>query len=191
LSIFSAGLITLHERKSTFLFATHFHEIAKWDEIHELECLQMKHMSVHYDREHDCLVYDRKFKDGAGNRMYGLEVCRGLDMDAEFLDTAVALRKAMFTADGKAHASRYNPAVIVSRCALCGASGAALETHHIKPQAAADADNRIAAGKHKNTKENLAVLCGDCHDKHHNGMFEITGWVDTSQGLMLAVKACA
>ena len=38
--------------------------------------------------------------------MYGLEVCRGLDMDTEFLDTAVALRKAMFTADGKERAVR-------------------------------------------------------------------------------------
>jgi len=190
-AIVAAGIQTLVKRGAHFLFATHLHELSEIPAIVDNPAVQSYHLAVHTDPKSGALTYDRALRPGCGSPMYGLEVCRGLDMDAEFLDTAVALRKAMFTADGKAHASRYNPAVIVSRCALCGASGAALETHHIVPQAAADADNRIAAGKHKNTKENLAVLCGDCHDKHHNGMFEITGWVDTSQGLMLAVKACA
>lgn len=120
--------------------------------------------------------------------MYGLEVCRGLDMDAEFLTLATALRKRMFTADGKAHTSRYNSSVVVSRCGVCGAAATGantLEVHHIVPQAAADAEGRIAPGQHKNTKSNLVVLCESCHQKHHSGLLEIQGWKDTSEGVKL------
>jgi hypothetical protein len=86
LSIFSAGLMTLHNKRSSFIFATHFHEILKYDEIEMLENLALKHMSVHYDRAMDCLVYDRIIKDGPGNMTYGLEVCKSLYLDEEFLD---------------------------------------------------------------------------------------------------------
>jgi 5-methylcytosine-specific restriction endonuclease McrA len=123
--------------------------------------------------------------------MYGLEVCRGLDMDAEFLALATSLRSRMFTADGKAHASRYNPSVVISRCGACGADargGTTLEVHHIVPQAKADAEGRIAPGKHKNTKDNLVVLCEGCHQKHHSGLLEIQGWRDTSEGVKLMIK---
>ena len=37
LSIFTASLELLHKRESTFLFATHFHEIQKYSEINSLE----------------------------------------------------------------------------------------------------------------------------------------------------------
>ena len=35
--IFAASLEALHSRRSTFLFATHFHEIQKYDEINKLD----------------------------------------------------------------------------------------------------------------------------------------------------------
>jgi 5-methylcytosine-specific restriction endonuclease McrA len=121
--------------------------------------------------------------------MYGLEVCRGLDMDPEFLAMAIALRKSMFTNDGKAHPSRYNATLTVSKCEVCG-SQTDLETHHIITQAtAATNGGTIAPGKHKNTKENLVVLCDSCHKRHHNGVLIIKGWVDTSEGRKL-IYAC-
>ena len=106
-------------------------------------------------------------------------------MDPEFLAMAVALRKSMFTNDGKAHQSRYNATLMVSTCEVCG-SQSELETHHIITQAmAATKGGTIAPGKHKNTKENLVVLCDSCHKRHHNGLLDIKGWIDTSEGRKL------
>ena len=49
-------------------------------------------MEVIYDREKDMLIYDRKLKDGPGNSMYGLEVCKSLNLPQDFLDTAYEIR---------------------------------------------------------------------------------------------------
>ena len=183
-AIVAAGIQTLVRRGAHFLFATHLHELAEIPEIVTNPAVSAYHLAVHTDLVTGSLTYDRTLHAGCGSPMYGLEVCRGLDMDPEFLAAAIALRKAMFTADGKAHPSRYNPALIVSRCAVCGANATAghLETHHITPQASADTAGRILPGKHKNTKENLVVLCDSCHKKHHSGLLEIQGWVDTTEG---------
>ena len=168
LSIFSAGLVTLHEKKSTFLFATHFHEIAKWKEIKLLKCLQMKHMSVHYDREKDSLVYDRKLRDGAGNRMYGLEVCKSLYLPGNFLEMAYNFRNRYF--DGKsdlaaAILSSYNTKKVRGLCEICKIEMGE-ETHHLSPQKDANADGFIGTF-HKNHPANLASVCEKCHLKLH------------------------
>jgi 5-methylcytosine-specific restriction endonuclease McrA len=118
--------------------------------------------------------------------MYGLEVCRGLDMDREFLETAFEFRKRLFSEEGAPRASRYNAGVVVSACEVCG-ERTGLESHHIVPQASADARGRIAPGTSKHVTGNLAVLCGACHDKHHKGLLEIKGWVETSSGRKLSL----
>lgn len=64
LSIFVAGLMHLHNNKSSFIFATHFHEIVEYDEIKHMNSLLLKHLEVSYDAADDCLVYDRKLKMG-------------------------------------------------------------------------------------------------------------------------------
>ena len=53
-------------------------------------------MAVHYDRELDALVYDRKLMDGPGNRMYGLEVCKSLHLPDDFLEQAYQIRSKYF-----------------------------------------------------------------------------------------------
>jgi DNA mismatch repair protein MutS len=190
-AIVAAGIQTLGRRGVHFLFATHLHELA---EIPELSApaagaaapCAFYHLSVRSDPATCRLVYDRILKPGCGSPMYGLEVCRGLDMDPEFLTSALAIRKRMFDADGAPRLSRYNAAVVVGRCAVCGSTDS-LETHHIVPQAAADADGAIARGVHKNTASNLVPLCDTCHREHHSGMLEIKGWVETSTGRRLDV----
>ena len=66
-SIFAAGVVKLSERLSSFIFATHLHELTKLDKINDLENVVMNHMTVHYDRKINALVYDRKLKEGAGD----------------------------------------------------------------------------------------------------------------------------
>ena len=49
-------------------------------------------MAVVYDKQQDCLIYDRKLKSGPGNAMYGLEVCKSLNLPDNFIDRAYSLR---------------------------------------------------------------------------------------------------
>lgn len=179
-AIVAAGVKTLSARGCNFFFATHLHELAEIDVIASNPFVKSYHLTVHSDVERGLLVYDRKLKSGTGSPMYGLEVCRGLDMDSEFLTTAFALRKALFAENG-ARLSTYNAGLVVQKCSVCGKRDG-LETHHIVPQALADSEGRIGPGKHKNVKENLVVLCSACHNAHHHGMLEIQGWEATSHG---------
>ena len=185
-AIVAAGIQTLTERKAHFFFATHLHELIDIAEVAENSNIVSYHLTVHSDVENGVLVYDRLLRKGCGSAMYGLEVCRGLDMDSNFLEKAIDIRKRYFCDDGKAKLSKYNAKLVVNLCEVCG-SADGLETHHIIQQSDADKDNRISPGKNKNTKENLVVLCNGCHTKHHKGVLNIKGWVATTVGAKLLV----
>ena len=190
-SIVAAGVKTLVERGSNFFFATHLHELAEIAEIAAHPAVGFYHLTVRPSPvAGGPLLYDRKLRAGTGSPMYGLEVCRGLDMDAAFLATAFEFRKRLFSTDGAPRMSRYNAAVVVQTCAVCGAHDT-LETHHIVPQAAAAAGTgHISPGKHKNAADNLVALCDECHDAHHAGSLTIKGWIATSAGRALDWERC-
>lgn len=186
-AIVAAGIQTLVKRGAHFFFATHLHELLDLPELAASEAVRPFHLTVHSDARRGVLVYDRRLKAGCGSPMYGLEVCRGLDMDREFLAAAFEIRRRVFTEDGKARASRYNAAVVVAACAVCGARGG-LETHHIVPQAAATPRGTISPGASVHAPHNLAPLCEACHRKHHAGLLEIQGWIATTEGPVLQVR---
>lgn len=189
-AIVAAGIQTLQERGTHFVFATHLHELMDIPEIKGLAeggAVRPYHLTVVSDPR-GFLVYDRQLRAGSGSPVYGLEVCRGLDMDPIFMERAVALRKRL---DASVVAkleksSRYNAGVPVHACHVCG-SNIRLEVHHIVAQAEADEKGCVRTGLHKNSVGNLTVLCDTCHDKHHRGDIAIRGWVQTSQGRMLDV----
>ena len=56
----------------------------------------MKHMEVFHDNQKDKLIYNRKLQDGLGNNMYGLEVCKYLGFDKEFMELAYQIRREEF-----------------------------------------------------------------------------------------------
>lgn len=184
-SLVAAGVKTLADRGAHFFFATHLHELAEIPEIAGRADVGFYHLSVRPSPHTlGALLYDRILRPGTGSPMYGLEVCRGLDMDAGFLSAAFDFRRRLFSEDGKARSSVYNATVVVERCAVCG-SRDRLETHHITPQAAADGRGFIGPGRHKNAADNLVCLCDGCHSDHHSGVLEISGWVATSSGRRL------
>ena len=169
LSIFSAGLIELSKKNSTFLFATHFHEITSYEEIQNITTLKFKHMSVHYDRELDTLVYDRKLQNGSGSRVYGLEVCKSLYLGEDFIEKAYQFRNKYFPetrGDLGSSSSVYNSKKIRGLCEICK-ENLSDETHHLSPQKNAN-NNGFISTFHKNHVANLAVLCEKCHDKIHS-----------------------
>jgi len=167
LSIFAAGIEQLDSVGCSFIFATHFHEIVEFDEVKRLEKVKPCHMSVAYDRTIDSLVYDRKLKDGPGDRMYGLEVCKALDLPSAFLERAHQLRNK-YNKSGRSildlKGSHFNRKKIVGKCEKCGKVGQ--EVHHLQHQKYADESGNIGH-IHKNNLANLLTVCQECHDKFH------------------------
>jgi DNA mismatch repair protein MutS len=122
LSIFTAGLELLHRNECTFLFATHFHEIINYSEIKKLSKLKMMHMEVRYNKESGKLFYDRKLRDGPGDRMYGLEVCKSLNLPSLFLERAHEIRMKYNPEQQNIlslQSSHFNAKKIVGNCEMC------------------------------------------------------------------------
>ena len=182
ISIFVAGIQHFHREKSSFLFATHLHEIVEYDEL-QLDTVKMKHMSVVYDKVSGVLVYDRKLKDGAGDNMYGLEVCKSLSLPPAFLSTAYAIReKYTPTSILSLKTSRYNAKKLVGACEQCGKKGK--EIHHLQYQEDA-VDGFITTEDSvfpKHHVANLMTLCEKCHDVIHKTKTRIKK-VKTSKGI--------
>ena len=171
-SIFVAGIQKLHELNSSFIFATHLHEIVNFDEITNLDSVVLKHMEVIYDREKDMLIYDRKLKDGPGNSMYGLEVCKSLSLPQEFLEAAYNIRMKYHPESSSLlslKTSHFNSKKIMSLCEKCG-KNMGKEVHHLQHQQDANDDGIITTSDnifHKNNLANLMTLCEECHDDFH------------------------
>lgn len=167
-AIFLSGIQTIHKNKSSFMFATHLHEIANYSEIENMERLSIKHMTVQYDREKDILLYDRKLKDGPGESMYGLEVCKSLNMPQQFLENAYELRNKYLDTVSvlDSNKSRYNSKKLLNMCEKCK-KNPAIETHHIQQQQDAN-DAGFIGDLHKNHISNLIGLCEKCHQKEHH-----------------------
>jgi DNA mismatch repair protein MutS len=174
-SIFVAGIQQLCAKKSTFIFATHLHEIVDYDEIKGLSNqINLNHMAVIYDKANDILIYDRKLKDGPGTNMYGLEVCRSLNLPQDFLEAAHQIRMKYHPEDSSILAqksSHFNAKKIMGKCEQCKVSIGS-EVHHLQHQSEADQDGfiRKADGTifHKNHPANLMTLCEQCHQKMHH-----------------------
>jgi DNA mismatch repair protein MutS len=171
-SIFVAGIRKLKECKSSFIFATHLHEIVEYDEIKEMTNVKLKHMEVVYNKELDALVYDRKLRDGAGNNMYGLEVCKSLHLPDDFLEDAYEIRMKYYEGTGSMLSlkqSKYNAKKIVGVCEKCGVK-MGKEVHHLKHQSKSNKDGYIQDEDgiyHKNNLANLMTLCEACHILEH------------------------
>ena len=175
ISIFTAGVKTLHAKQSSFIFATHLHEIIHYDEIRDADSVVLKHMAVIYDREKDILVYDRKLRDGPGDNMYGLEVCRSLNLPEDFLTMAHNIRTKYNSESASIlslKTSHFNSKKLMGMCEMCN-ENMSVEVHHLQHQSYANEDgiiNQVSKGGsifHKNHMANLMSVCETCHDKFH------------------------
>ena len=187
IAIVSAGIDTLINKGTSFIFATHLHELTKMSCIKEHinnNNLFVKHIKIDIGKNNE-IIYNRKIQDGQGSNMYGLEVCKSLDMPLDFLKKAEIFRKEFTNIDKdliKTKKSHFNKKKNVDKCEIC--YEAAVETHHIKYQETAD-DNGFIGSSHKNSKHNLASLCKECHNKEHRGIIKINGYKQTSKGITL------
>lgn len=195
ISIFVAGIQKLHQLQSSFIFATHLHEIVNYDEIAGLPSVALKHMTVVYDKERDMLIYDRKLKDGPGNSLYGLEVCKSLSLPEDFLAAAYSIRAKYNPESGSILAlkqSHFNAQKIVSVCEMCK-NGLGTDVHHLQHQNEADARGIIMNDDstfHKNKLANLMTLCDKCHGDIHKTNVQHKR-VKTTKGYTLVPAATA
>lgn len=169
-AISTATIISLVNKKSTFILSSHMHHLPQTNYIKDLipEKLLIKHLTTSYDEEQGILVYDRKLKEGQGANYYGIEVAKSLGFDKDFIDLSNKIRKEVaqenqFLISPKT--SRYNSMLYVDSCSLCS-KHTDLETHHIREQKEADAKGFIDHF-HKNNIFNLFVLCKSCHNNLH------------------------
>ena len=187
IAIVSAGIDTLINKGVSFIFATHLHELTEMSCIKEHinnNKLYVKHIKIDIGKNNE-IIYNRKIQDGQGSNMYGLEVCKSLDMPLDFLKKAEIFRKEFTNLDKdliKTKKSNYNKKKSVDKCEIC--DEVAVETHHIKYQETADYNGFIGSS-HKNSKHNLASLCKECHNKEHKGIIKINGYKQTSNGIIL------
>jgi len=166
LSIVASGVNSFSNKKSSFIFATHFHQLVDDDTIQHLltKNLAMYHMSVKYNKEKDMLVYKRKLEKGPGEGMYGLEVCKSLNMPRDFIDLAYSIRLSNKNNILMKKKSRYNSTIIKNKCSMEGCNNIADDIHHLNPQELSN-DKGFFKDKwfHQNHPSNLAPVCKSCH----------------------------
>jgi DNA mismatch repair protein MutS len=188
ISLVSAGIIQLSKLDANFIFATHLHELSSIKEIGKIKKVRIKHLSVSYCSETNTIFYDRVIKDGSGDTLYGLEVCKSLDLGSEFLCVANNIRNSIIKKHSVLNAkkSKYNSKIFKDICSLCKKE--ADDIHHIKHQKNADKNNMIDSTFHKNVEFNLVALCKDCHQQVHSGKIHIDEYVQTDKGVKLLYK---
>jgi DNA mismatch repair protein MutS len=192
LVIVMAMIEKLSESQTSFITATHLHELCDMDTWQNIHNVKKYHLHVEFDEKTQSLVYDRTLKEGNGSSFYGLQVAKYLMNDKDFIEKTIRISNSVgtytFVSDKK---SRYNGAVLMTKCQVCGhkpkKGQVPLETHHIEFQKNADQDGFLLnkPHKHKNHKSNLVVLCSECHDKIDTGELVIKGYKETSKGMKL------
>lgn len=134
------------------------------------------------------IIYERKLKKGQGSNIYGIEVCKSLDMPLKFMTNAEKIRKEIMGINEKlleTKASNYNSLLFMDVCQICKKNKSD-ETHHINYQTLSD-DNGFFENFHKNAKHNLVNICKECHNKEHSGIIDIDGYKQTNTGVVLNV----
>ncbi len=186
LSIFVSGLEKMYEKKSSFIFATHFHSIQHFDEIKEMKNMAMKHLTVNYNYELKKLIYGRKLCDGAGESVYGLEVCKSLSLPDEFLTRAYHIRNKYHNTTTSVldlKHSTYNSDKLRNICEMCK-TNMGTEIHHMKYQKVAN--NNFVDTTYVHHMANLMSICEKCHQSIHknNEIYEKRRTVDGTNVLI-------
>ena len=178
----------LSSKNTSFITATHLHDIVKIERLKNISNIKMYHIHVEYNESTNTIIYDRKLSLGSGDNFYGLNVAKYLIADKHFMKIANEIKKEVFEIADLVpdKLSNYNNLIYMEKCHICNKqpkkTEIPLETHHIIFQK--DFKNGINTNKfhiQKNHKSNLVVLCSICHDMIDNNKINIIGWTDTNK----------
>ena len=181
--------------RSSFISATHLHELLDFKSIKKLSCqkgnLKIFHIGVTYNSDDKTLIFDRKLQPGQGESFYGLKVAKYIMDDKEFEKRTDEITDE-FETNGESKPvlskkkSRYNSLLYMDVCLICKNTDN-LETHHICWQKDCDKQGFIKEKPHikKNHLSNLMPICASCHDQVDRGDILVYGWKETTNGLIL------
>lgn len=173
ISLVTASIIELAKKRSTFIFATHLHQLSEMSEIQGLSRVKQYHLTMYTDPNTNEIIYDRKLREGPGCAIYGIEVARALKVPFCVIQQATDIRKKYFGTGNEIVHSSYNREMYQEFCVICrqedGTETKATETHHIYFQSEADSSGFIGKDSlYKNHVSNLVPLCNPHHMMIHN-----------------------
>jgi DNA mismatch repair protein MutS len=186
--IVSSAINELLNKKTSFIFTSHLHELPTINLIKDRKELKIYHMHIEITADNK-IIYERKLKEGQGSNIYGIEVCKSLDMPIDFMTNAEKIRKELLGINDKlleTKKSNYNSCLFMDICQICKKNKSE-DTHHINYQSFSN-ENGFFENFHKNNKHNLVNICRECHDKEHSGQINIEGYKQTNEGVILDVK---
>ena len=190
-AIVSAAINELVFKKASFIFTSHLHELTDISIIKEkIEENKLKIFHMHIEIIDDLIIYERKLREGQGSNIYGIDVCKSLDMPLDFMKNAEMVKKEILglnTTIINTKTSNYNSSIYMDICEVCR-KNKANETHHINYQMDADANGRFD-NFNKNIQHNLITICDECHKNEHNGNISIVGYKMTNKGKKLEVES--
>ena len=178
-------LKTLCESNTSFITATHLHELVELPTVKNLNNLKIKHIHLDYDEINDCFIYDRLLCDGPGPNFYGLQFAKYLMKNKYFNEITNNILDE-YNNKNIIKQSYYNNENYLLECQICKIQKK-LESHHIIFQKDFD-KNKINKNKlhlQKDANYNLVTLCQQCHDDVDNNKIIINGWLETSNGRIL------
>ena len=177
LSLVASTLMSLDKSSTRFIFTTHFHDLLDIDEVKELKRIGIYHMKVSIVNGKQ--VFNRILEHGKCEDNYGIEIAQSMKMSNEFIHQAVLIRNKLLNNKTliSTKKSKYNSKIYMTECQVCN-SKEDLQTHHIIFQSHHE-------GEGKNYKNNLIVLCENCHEKLHKNQLSIKGLLETSEGVII------
>ena len=199
LAIVSATLVKLSKSQTSFIFATHMHNLAEIKDVQELNNIKICHIAIEYDDKNDQILYNRVLQSGIGPSDYGTLVSRYLIKDSSFNNLVNKIKNDIKNRDSNlvsTKKSSYNSKLFVNECSICNKRNipgqmSRIETHHILYQQHFNLNgfSNINKKEHteKNSLGNLITICNTCHDNIHNGSFDIEK-INTSKGVKTIIK---
>lgn len=185
LIIVMAIIEILSKLKTSFISATHLHDIINFEQLHKLKNIKLYHLHITYDEINNNITYDRLLKSGSGDSFYGLNIAKFLINDNNFIEIANSIKNEYFGNNNifELKTSNYNSNIIMDKCYICyyipKKNEIPLETHHINFQKNfINGFNKDKFHLNKNQDCNLVVLCSKCHDKIDKNKIVINGWTD-------------
>jgi DNA mismatch repair protein MutS len=191
-AIVAATLIKLSKESSSFIFSTHLHDLNQIKQIKDCKGIKSFHLSVKNDEKTGKIIYDRKLKEGSGERVYGVAVAKSIIKSKEFITNADKIKDELLNiyselvVDKK---SRYNSKKYIDMCEVCGQGlkkdHSNLESHHINFQKDFNENGIHNTKKYlkMNALYNLLTVCQNCHDDIHNGKIKVNAINMTSEGI--------
>ena len=188
LCIVSSAINELINKKSSFIFTSHLHELTSISLLKPKIGNELIIYHMHIEIVDDKIIYERKLKNGQGSNIYGIDVCKSLDLPLSFMKNAESIKKELQGINNtiiNTKNSIYNSNIYMDICQVCNINKGK-ETHHINYQVNSDKNGKFD-NFNKNISHNLVCICEECHKKEHNGEIGIIGYKQTSKGIKLEI----